>query len=585
MASELDWFVGNVFPDMCMTSYGLFQFSHLLAVMCLPAICIASVFLAYSLSRPQIHLLLMLPVVSAIPTAWKNRREGLIVSVVILAASCFGSLRTLIPLGIGSAARAWSSPTHQYVYPESPDPISIRSNTFGIPRTFQTVHFSQFSGVPTPGAIMGQPAASLGVRVEDGTWFTGSYWSSNSSVWEYWTAAEPGPAMFMDVTGSKYLDYIQAGTGDLMQHYRIPFAPWQVGAYSYSYLLTSVERPHAVDSNDGRIACDAAIVASVNVAQWPEPPPLAMNDYVADVWKLFPNVYIGAVTQVQAISDDGRGMLTVLARRKLFTNAPNDNRVTADLFNRYRGVQQSSTRYIGVDSAVPFNFVSGLFPFSDAGAAAGVPSNMTASGFQSFLVQIVHSATSENCRTVLQDGKLHSDVYMLAAFNMTAGSTTRSILPFDVHNWTTVTCYRLISPVFVTFFVLGCILTAVSTWIMADPAHTNMYLAMSEGYEAVLGRFTNLLHKSEYRVIKVNGNFAIVLKPQNKHCQGYLSYAKARDVLHRRIKEQKRERKRAEQFLRGEVGGSGGGGSGGGSYRARPSSSLAAISWMEEAPV
>ncbi|TPX67619.1 hypothetical protein CcCBS67573_g07442 [Chytriomyces confervae] len=578
MSSELDWFVGNVFPDMCVTSYGLFQFSHLLAVMCLPAICITSAFLAYSMARPQLHLLLMLPAVMAIPTAWKNRKEGLIVSAVILAASFFGSLRALIPLGIGSAARSWSSPKERYVYPQSPEPITIRSNMFGIPRTFDTVHFSKFSGVPTPTAIVGQPAASLGVSIVDGTWFNESDWRSNL-VWEYWTAAETGPAMFMDVTGSKYLDYVRAGTGGAAQHYRIPFAPWQVGAYTYSYLLSAVE--HA--SNNGSIACDAAVVASVNVAQWPERAPLAVNDYIVDVWKPFPNVYVAAVTHVQVISDDGRGVLTLLARRKLFTNVPSDNRITADLFNRYRGVQQSSTRYIGVDSKVPFNFVSGLLPLSAADVAIGVPSNMTAIAYQSFLVQIVHSATSENCRAVLQDGKLRSDVYMLAAFNMTTGSTTNTILPFDVRYWTTVTCYPLISPVFVTFFVLGCILTSVSAWIMADPAHTNMYLAMSEGYEAVLGRFTNLLHKSEYRVLKVNGNFAIVLKPQNKHCQGYLSYSKAREVLHMRIKEEKKERRRAELLLR----------SGGlDSYRMRSkpetvfgtmssSSSLAAVSLLE----
>ncbi|KAJ3230868.1 hypothetical protein HDU78_008068 [Chytriomyces hyalinus] len=578
MSSELDWFVGNVFPDMCVTSYGLFQFSHLLAVMCLPAICITSAFLAYSMARPQLHLLLMLPAVMAIPTAWKNRKEGLIVSAVILAASFFGSLRALIPLGIGSAARSWSSPKERYVYPQSPEPITIRSNMFGIPRTFDTVHFSKFSGVPTPTAIVGQPAASLGVSIVDGTWFNESDWRSNL-VWEYWTAADAGPAMFMDVTGSKYLDHIRAGTGGAAQHYRIPFAPWQVGAYTYSYLLSAVE--HA--SNNGSIACDAAVVASVNVAQWPEPAPLAVNDYIADVWKPFPNVYVAAVTHVQVISDDGCGVLTLLARRKLFTNVPSDNRITADLFNRYRGVQQSSTRYIGVDSKVPFNFVSGLLPLSAADVAIGVPSNMTAIAYQSFLVQIVHSATSENCRAVLQDGKLRSDVYMLAAFNMTTGSTTSTILPFDVRYWTTVTCYPLISPVFVTFFVLGCILTSVSAWIMADPAHTNMYLAMSEGYEAVLGRFTNLLHKSEYRVLRVNGNFAIVLKPQNKHCQGYLSYSKAREVLHMRIKEEKKERRRAELLLR----------SGGlDSYRMRSkpetvfgtmssSSSLAAVSLLE----
>ncbi|KAJ3226328.1 hypothetical protein HDU78_010398 [Chytriomyces hyalinus] len=347
---------------MCVTPYGLFQFSHLLAIMCLPAICITSAFLAYSMARPQLHLLLMLPAVMATPTAWKNRKEGLIVWAVILAASLFGSLRALIPIGIGSAARSWSNPNERYVCPQSPEPITIRSNMFGIPRTFDTVHFSKFSGVPT--ATLGQ------------------------------------------------------------------------------------------------------------------------------------------------------------------------------------------SNHCGSDKTVPFNFVSGLLPLSVTDAAIGVPSNMTAIAYQSFLVQIVHTTTSENCRAVLQDGKLRSDVYMLAAFNMTTGSTARTILPFDVRYWTTVTCYPLISPVLVTFFVLGCILTSVSAWIMADPAHTNMYLAMSEGYEAVLGRFTNLLHKSEYRVFKVNGNFAIVLKPQNKHCQGYLSYGKAREVLHIRIKEEKKERRRAEQLLR-----------------------------------
>ncbi|TPX59878.1 hypothetical protein CcCBS67573_g09047 [Chytriomyces confervae] len=519
MSSELDWFVGTVFPDMCVTSHGLFQFSHLLAVMCLPAICITSAFLAHSLARPQLHLLLMLPAVMAIPTAWKNRKEGLIVLVVILAASLFGSFDDVRMIDFGN------SPNERYVYPQSPEPITIRSNVFGIPRTFDTVHFSKFSGVPTPTAIAGQPAASLG----------------------YWTAAETGPAMFMDVTGSKYLDYIRG-----------------------------VRR-----SNTGfhvRRGKLALILASVNGAQWPEPAPLAVNDYIADVWKPFPNVYVAAVTRVQVIS-----VLTLLARRKLFTNVPSDNRITADLFNPYRGVLQSSTQYIGVDSTVPFNFVSGLLPLSATDAAISVLSNMTAIAYQSFLVQILHSARSENWRAVLQDGKLHSDVYMLAAFNMTTGSTARTILPFDVRNWTTVTCYPLISPVFVTFFVLGCILTSVCAWIMADPAHTNMYLAMSEGYEAVLGRFTNLLHKSEYRVVKVNGNFAIVLKPQNKHCQGYLSYSKTREVLHMRIKEEKKERRRAEQLLR----------SGGlDSYRMRSkpetvfgtvssSSSLAAVSLLE----
>ncbi|KAJ3246713.1 hypothetical protein HDU77_008845 [Chytriomyces hyalinus] len=294
----------------------------------------------------------MLPAVMATPTAWKNRKEGLIVWAVILAAALFGSLRALIPIGIGSAARSWSNPNERYVCAQSQEPITIRSNMFGIPRTFDTVHFSKFSGVPTP--TLGQ-------------------------------------------------------------------------------------------SN-----------------------------------------HCGSVKPV--------------------------SRCSAEL---------------------------------DA-----VYCNMTAIAYQSFLVQIVHTTTSENCRAVLQDGKLRSDVYMLAAFNMTTGSTARTILPFDVRYWTTVTCYPLISPVLVTFFVLGCILTSVSAWIMADPAHTNMYLAMSEGYEAVLGRFTNLLHKSEYRVFKVNGNFAIVLKPQNKHCQGYLSYGKAREVLHIRIKEEKKERRRAEQLLR-----------------------------------
>ncbi|KAI8836435.1 hypothetical protein BJ741DRAFT_187173 [Chytriomyces cf. hyalinus JEL632] len=187
---------------MCVTSYGLFQFSHLLAVNCLPAICVTSAFLAYSVARPQLQLL-MLPAVSAIPTAWKNRKEGLIFSAVILAASFFGSLRALIPIGIGNAARSWSSPNERHLHPQSPEPITIRSNMFGIPRTFDTVYFSKLSGVPTPNTIVGQPAASLGVSIVDGTWFNGSDWRLNSSVWEYWTAAETGPAIFMDVTGSK----------------------------------------------------------------------------------------------------------------------------------------------------------------------------------------------------------------------------------------------------------------------------------------------------------------------------------------------------------------------------------------------
>ncbi|KAI8608339.1 hypothetical protein BC830DRAFT_1174501 [Chytriomyces sp. MP71] len=546
--ADLDFFVGDVFPDMCLTAYGVFQISHLLAILVMPIVCIVGGMIGFQLRRPQLHLLLQMPLVSLVPAAWNNRSEGAVVILAIVACSILGTMTNLIPLAVGAAARNYAPQVLRTVFPMNPAASVLRSNTFGISRSFTHMRLDSTSGVPTAQAISGQPAASLGLVIQEGSWFNGSDWKSTNAQWDYFPSTDAAPSLLLDVAGSKFLDYIEVNgnhdNGTFPLQYRIPFCPWQQGSYALSYVLTSVVPDGA------SIACDVSVVASFNVRAIAEgPAPVSTTSvYVQSVWRPYPGVFVAAVTAIELIQDDGSGFLNFVTHRKLFSNAVNDPRITLDAFDSYRGTLDSIARFDAMDAASTaqaFNFSTPYLLYNTQSIPLQTNLRLDAVGYQSTWVQIRHTASAEQClsTTALRAGVQHLDLYLLCAFNRTAESTVADrVTPFAAPDWQTVACFRLLSPVFAVILVLGVTVTSLAAYWMVDPSHTNLYLALSEGYEAILGTFRCLLECSEYQVVLHKGFHSIVLRPANRACvAGYRSFKEARGAVREIIQQEERK--------------------------------------------